>query len=320
VSILALIHPTGLIGTELRESLERRRDLWQEMLLLTTTEEELGTLTEVRGAAAMVTAIETNSLDGVDVAFFCGGIAESRPVVEMLPPTTAGIVLAPDAEPEDGHPIVAGVNLETATRDQILVSPHPGTVALAHLLYPLLPFHPRQAIATLLEPVSTHGKEGLDELFEQTRSILTFDPNKPHNVFAGQIAFNVTPVEAAPEHLAAQLKTVLRTDLELAVHSMQAGIFHGYGVSLYVRLDDDPGAEECAQVLAEHPLNERVEDPELLGPINAAGRAEVLVGAVQPDPAKRGGYWIWAVMDNLTCGGALNAVQILEAVGHQMTH
>ncbi|MCP4659478.1 MAG: hypothetical protein GY856_29070 [bacterium] len=320
MSILALIHPTGLSGIELRESLELRRDLWQEMLLLTTTEEELGTLTEVRGAAAMVTAIEENSFDGVDVAFFCGGMAESRPVLEALPSATAGIMLAPDAEPEDGHPIVAGVNLETATRDQILISPHPGTVVLAHLLYPLLPFGPRRATATLLQPVSVHGKAGLDELFEQTRSILTFDPKKPHDVFAAQVAFNVTPAGPAPEHLGDQLRTVLKTDLGLSVQTMQAGIFHGCGVSLHVRLDDDPGAEECGRALADHLFNEIVEDPELLGPIDAAGRAEVLVGEVRPDPGQRGGYWIWAVMDNLTCGGALNAIQILEAVGRQVTH
>ncbi len=320
MSTLALIHPTGLIGTELRESLELRRDLWQEMLLLTTTDEELGTLTEVRGVAAMVTGFERGSLDGVDVTFFCGGMDESQPVLEALPPATAGILLAPDAEPQDGHPIVAGVNLETATRDQILISPHPGTVVLAHLLWPLLPFGPRRATATLLQPVSVHGKAGLDELFEQTRSILTFDPKKPHDVFAAQIAFNVTPAGPAPAHLGDQLRTVLKTDLTLSAQTMQAGIFHGYGVSLYVRLEQDPGVEQCAQALADHPFNEIVEEPELLGPIDAAGQAEVLVGEVQPDPGQSGGYWIWAVMDNLTCGGALNAIQILEAIGHQMTH
>ena len=52
--------------------------------------------------------------------------------------------------------------------------------------------------------------------------------------------------------------------------------------------------------------------------IDAAARDEVLIRAVEPDPAVPGGYRLWAVMDNLTCGGALNAVQIAEVLGREV--
>ena len=48
------------------------------------------------------------------------------------------------------------------------------------------------------------------------------------------------------------------------------------------------------------------------GPVDAAAREEVVVGSVRPDAGAPGGYWIWAVMDNLTRGGALNAVEVAE--------
>ena len=49
-------------------------------------------------------------------------------------------------------------------------------------------------------------------------------------------------------------------------------------------------------------------------PIDAAAQEEVLVGSVRADPDYPGGYWIWAVLDNLVRGGALNAVEVAELV------
>ena len=40
---------------------------------------------------------------------------------------------------------------------------------------------------------------------------------------------------------------------------------------------------------------------------------KVLFGTVRKDEAA-GGLWLWAVMDNLTRGGALNAIEIAEAL------
>lgn len=315
---LAVLHPSGLLGGELREALEGRGELWRELRLLTTRDDEAGTLTEVAGAAAMVTMLEPGDLERLDVAFFCGGIEESRPLIEALAPASTAIVLSPDAAPGDGRPVVAGVNLETACRGETILSPHPGAVFLAHLLHPLAEFGPRRPTATLLQPVSTHSRAALDELFEQTRGILRFEPDLPRTIFAAQLAFNVIPDQASSEHLVAHLEAVLGGGVEAAVQVVQAGVFHGYGASLHVELAADPGLGPVREALAAHPANELAVDPEHLGVIDAAGRGEVLVGAVEPEPA--GGYWIWAVMDNLTCGGAGNAMKILETVLGPLVH
>lgn len=317
MSILALIHPTDLLAVELRESLDRRRDLWQRMLLFSSTDEEIGALTEVRGAAAMVQKLEGDSLEGVDVAFFSASMASNRPLLQTLPRTTAAVVLSPDAGPGDGRAIVAGVNLDQASRDVPLVSPHPATVALAHLLHPLRGYTPKAVVATVLQPVSTHGKAGLDEVFEQTRSILSFATHPPRNVFPTQMVFNVVP--AAPAgHLEQQVGAVLGTEIPISIQLLQVGIFHSYSISLFLELADDPGPEALRRALGEHPLNELAPTPEILGPIDAAARPEVLIGNVERAAAGR--YRIWAVMDNLTCGGALNALQILEAISCEVTH
>ena len=318
---LAVVHPLPLVAKELRELLERHRELWRELRLVSTVEAEIGTLTETRGAAAMVTAMDEEALAGVDVAFFCGPAAANRPWIEALDPATRAIVLSPDAGVDLGRPLVAGVNLETAGDSGALVSPHPGAVALAHRLHPLAGLGVESAVATLVQPASMHGSDALDEVLDQTRSILRFQPAAPREVFGGQIAFNLLPIPASPAPLVAQLREILGDDAgELAVQVLQGGVFHGMGVSVRVRLDEDPGAEGLRDTLAAHPAIAAAPDADVLGPIDVAASDQLLLGPVTPAPGEPGAYWIWATMDNLTLGGAQNAFAILEAIADVTAH
>jgi aspartate-semialdehyde dehydrogenase len=47
-------------------------------------------------------------------------------------------------------------------------------------------------------------------------------------------------------------------------------------------------------------------------PLAAAGRDEVFVGRLRPDPTVKHGLLLWVVADNLRKGAATNAVQIAE--------
>jgi aspartate-semialdehyde dehydrogenase len=313
VTTVALMHPNTLLGKELREGLERRRPLWQEMRLLTTHEDEEGTLTEVRGAAAVVRRFEPEDLEGVDVAFFCGAMAINRAALAELPSSATAILLAPDATRGDGLPVVAGINLEAATAGQVLVSPHPGAIALAHLLHPLKPLHLESAVATLVQPASMREEAGIDELVEQTRRILAFSDQKPTTVFGHQLAFNLLPAAGGSDHLVGHLAALLGEEIDLALQVVQGGVFHAFAASVYLGFQSDPGPALRA-ALGRHPAVRLARQPAHLGPIDAASNDQLLVGEVRPDPRHPGAYWAWAVMDNLTRGGALNALLIAEAV------
>ncbi len=312
MTTLAIVRPTSLLGKELRQGLDERPALGRELRLLTTDEEEVGALTDVRGGAALVQRAEEDALAGVDLAFFCGGIEGNRPLLDRLPSETTAIVLSPDATRGDGVPVVAGINLDEASVGQVLISPHPGAIALAHLLFPLRRLGLESAVATLVQPVSMRDEAAMHELFEQTRRILSFSEQRP-GTFGKQLAFNLLPAAPA-DHLAGQLGALLGDAVELAVHVVQGGVFHGFALSVYVRFGGDPGPPALREALRQHSHLELVRRPELLGPIDAAGKDKVLVGRLEPEPRRAGGYWLWAAMDNLTRGGALNALEIAEAV------
>jgi aspartate-semialdehyde dehydrogenase len=313
MTTLAIVRPTTLLGKELRAGLDAQPALWDELKLLSTDENEIGTLTETRGSAALVTRADADALSGVALAFFCGPIEASRPLLAELPDETTAVVLCPDATRGDGLPIVAGVNLADAAPGRVLVSPHPGTVALAHLLFPLRGLGLEQAVASLVQPVSIWELDALDQLLEQTKKLVAFSAPAP-GVFGHQLAFNLLPARASAAHLSAQLAALLGEEIDVTAHIVQGGVFHGFSLSVYVRFSADPGVVALRGALSRQANVEVVKRPEHLGPVAAAGSTSVLVGRIESDPRHAGGYWLWAVMDNLTRGGALNALEIAVAV------
>jgi len=312
MTILAIVHPTDLVAADLREKLESRPELWQDLHLYALDKEEVGTLAEARGRPKLVVALEEDSFDKVDVAFLFGSMKKLRPILKTIPARTTVVLHSPDAKPEDGYPVVIGVEEGQLPEDRPLITPHAAVIALAHLLHPLARFRPSFAAATAFQPVSVLGKDALEELFEQTREVLTFQPHDKQ-LLPAQFAFNILEGDVPSARLEAQLAQVLgQSGLELSIEMLRAGIFHGFGISLHLRLAEDPGPEAVRAALGEHPTIELVEDHELLGTIDVAASETVMVGRVERSGP--GSYRIWALIDNLTRGGASNALGILEAL------
>lgn len=312
MSAIAILHPSNLLGKELQQTIENRARQWQDIRLLSTRDDEVGNLTDVAGAAAMVAHYEPESLHGISTVYFCGPIAANRPVFEGLPSGTTGVVLSPDATLDDGPPVVAGVNSEAARPGQVLVSPHPVVVMLAHLLHPLRDLDPQSMVATVIQPASIFGDPGIEELFEQTREIVAMVQRRPTPIFGSQLAFNLLPTTADALPVSETLQNVLGELPPVALQVVQGGIFHSLSVSLYVRFAGNVGIQAVRKALATHPYLEISDRPRHLGPIDAAASEKVIYSTVRKDSL--GGFWIWAVMDNLTRGGALNAVEIVEAI------
>lgn len=312
MSGIAIIHPTNLLGKEVVETLERHATQWREVRLLSTLEDEVGSLTDLAGAAALVSRYEPDSLNGISTVYFCGPVADNRPLFKDLPPDATGVVLSPDATSEDGLPVVAGVNTEAARPGTLLVSPHPAVVLLAHLLHPLRELRPESAVATVIQPASMFDNAGLEELFDQTRNIVAMTAQRAMPVFGTQLAFNMLPTTRDNLPLAETLQTVLGGDLPVSLQVVQGGVFHSLSVSLYLRFGKNTSPPAIRKALQAHPYLEAASQPKRLGPIEAAAHEKILFGPVQKDA--NGGFWLWAVMDNLTRGGALNAIELLQAI------
>lgn len=313
---IALIDAHDLLGKELRETLDRNRALWNEAHLLTTDPDQVGSLTEIAGEAVLVQSVDEQVLHGADIAFFFGPIDAQRRHLASVRDDATAILFSPDATAEDGQPIVGAVNLAQARAGGTLLSPPAAVVGLAHLTSALQALAPRSVRATVLQPASVRGGDALDEVLKQTRGLLTFKSDPPRAIFGAQQAFNLLP--GTGDTTAALLAAVIGTSPRAQVQTIQASVFHGIGISLHVAFDHDPGVAAIEKALDDHVGTVRSDAPDVLGPIDAAAHDGVAVGPISPDG--QGGYWLWAVLDNLTVGGASNALAIVEALDVAVTH
>ena len=313
MSRIALVHPSTLLGKELLERLALRPQLTTDLRLLSTNDDEIGTLVDAAGTASFVGRLEEGAFDGVDLALFTGSSADDARARELLPESTLAVYAVRGSAPSGTLAAVAGFGADARLGVHRVAVAHPAAVALAHLLRPLRPLGLRRAHATVVLPVSTRGAEGIDLLFEETRALLTFSERKRSRLFPAQVAFNLFPEAEEEAEVEDQVASALATgvdDLDISVGLALGGIFHGMAISVAVELSEHPGKEELRQTLGKAPALEKAKEPKRLGSTAAAGEENLLLGAVRSLGGGR--YRIWAVMDNLVRGGALNALDLAE--------
>ncbi len=106
-------------------------------------------------------------------------------------------------------------------------------------------------------------------------------------------------------------------ELRLSATCARVPVLQGHSESINVETTEPLTAQECRELLAAAPGLAVVDDPAAaLYPLAtaAAGRDEVLVGRIRPDPSRERCLNLWVVGDNLRKGAALNAVQLAEVL------
>ncbi len=313
---LAICNAESFLGREIKDALARRRELWDDLRLLSETSEE-ALVTDIGGDAALVLPATADNLEDVDLLFFCPGASESVEIPSVVPRNVASVVAVEDGLVPGLPPVVAGVNAPPAGSADVaprVSSAHPALVALAHLLSPLVDLGLEACTASVVLPSSTRGQAGVDQLLAQTRSILAFQSPPADEVFGFQLAFNLVPGSLAGGRLVEPLRAVLGAEqLELAIQTSLGGVFHGLAVGAFVRLGTKATEARIRKTLKASPALGFARHPDKLGPIDVAGSSTIRLGAIEASPDGRG-FWLRAVMDNLTLGGALNAIGVAEAI------
>jgi aspartate-semialdehyde dehydrogenase len=313
VKTVAVVHPTSLLGKELRQRLAARSELVRDLRLLSDDEEEIGQLTEAAGAAAFVGRLDADALADVELVFFCGAADGDREALAGLPRGAVAVLLV-DGSTADGLPAaVAGVREDLLAGHDRVVAPPAEVVLVATLAGALAAFELRRVDGTVFAPVSEQGEGGIDELFEQTRRILAFEGAPKPKLFPAQIAFNLLPSARDAAGVEAAVRQALGDACPISLQLLQGGVFHGVAASLRVELGRDASVAEVRKALGRARAVTLARDARRVGPVGVAGDEKISVGEVRAAGAP-GAFWIWAAMDNLVRGGALNAIEAAEAL------
>ena len=307
---LGIVNPLTLVGTEIQTILRERGFPYAKLVLLDSTGEGTGALTEVGDEPAVVTAVSDEELEDLDVVFFCGAAEKNREWIGHAGSDKfVAIDLSQPSAVEEGKLVIAGVNLDDISGEAIIISPHPIAIPITLILHQLK--NVDLCTASVVQPASQFDQKGVEELAQQTVSVLNIQ-SIPKEIFDRQLAFNLYP---APEHheefVAKQVRSLINPRTELALEITQGTIFHGHTFALFVRTSN---GVDVAKALGANPMFAFAEGDQAFGTIDAAGRDEILIAEVRAEKGVRNGFWIWAVCDNLRRSSALNAVLIAEKV------
>jgi len=314
---LGIVNPLTLVGNEVKTILRERNFPFAKVTLLDSTGKAAGALTEVGDEPAVVAAASDDELEDLDLVFFCGPPAGNREWIDHYREDRFIVIdVSQPSTIRDGALAVAGINLDAiSSANGLIISPHPVAIPIGLILNQIGTLSAIElCAATVVQPASEFEQTGVEELARQAISVLNVQ-GVPKEIFDRQLAFNLYPaLEHNEEFIADQVRRLLASKAQIALMITQGTIFHSHTFSLFVKTRDDLSVDQIKSRLRESSAIALPEQDESFGTIDAAGKDEVLVAEVRRDAAIRGGFWVWAVCDNLRRSSALNAVLIAEKV------
>ena len=329
-SKIALVGSESLLAREIRDLSANAGAL--DLKLIAADEDKAGALTVVGDEPAVVIALNAASLSEARAVILAGTTESAKRALDLLgdPPESPVIDLTYLAE-ERPEARLRAPSVEDREDDSIReaslhVIAHPAAIAIALFLRRLHRNDPiRRAVIQVFVPASEHGAPAVEELKEQTVSLLTFK-NMPKAVFDAQLSFNLL-TRFGEEARAPLEQTELRIERHLAsllantgdgegapmpsLRVIQAPVFHGYSFSAWVEFEDQPDMDAVESSLAVDGIEVLGADFEPPNNVGQAGQGGIAVGSITPDRNDPMACWFWIVADNLRLH-AENAVAVAQ--------
>ena len=328
---VAVVGASGNVGREILQILAEREFPVSEVVALASERSAGSEVSFGENDVLKIQRLDTYNFKGVDIVLSSPGAKVSAVFAPKA--AAAGAVVIDNTSHFRMDPdvplIVPEVNPQAIIgykKRGIIANPNCSTIQMVVALKPLhdLAKIKRVVVATY-QSVSGAGKEGMDELFNQTRAIFTNGPVEPKK-FTKQIAFNLIPhIDVfmddgyTKEEWKMQVETrkILDPDIPVTATCVRAPIFIGHSEAINVEFERPISEEEARTALRAAPgitvIDHRV-DEGYVTPQDCAGEDAVFISRLRRDTTVPYGLNFWCVADNLRKGAALNAVQIAEVL------
>ncbi len=326
---VAVVGATGAVGREILTTLWERKFPASDIIAL-ASERSAGTEVSFgEDDVLKVQNLATFDFAGVDIVLSSPGASVSA---EYSPKAAqAGAVVIDNTSHFRMDPdvplIVPEVNPEALagyTKRNIIANPNCSTIQLTVALKPLHELAKiKRVVVSTYQAVSGAGKDGMDELFNQTRAIFVNDPIKREQ-FTKQIAFNAIPhIDKFMEDgytkeewkMMVETKKILDPAIKLTATCVRIPVFIGHSEAVTMEFENPITVEEARAALREQEgisVIDHRQDEGYVSPAECAGEDATFVSRIRTDPTVENGLSMWVVSDNLRKGAALNTVQIAE--------
>ncbi|ALN71568.1 MULTISPECIES: aspartate-semialdehyde dehydrogenase [unclassified Aureimonas] len=325
---VAVVGATGNVGREMLNILDERGFPADEVVAVASRRSQ-GTEVSFGDKTLKVKALELFDFSDVDICLMSAGGSVAK---EWAPKIGAqGCVVIDNSSAfrydADVPLIVPEVNADAIsgfTQRYIIANPNCST---AQLVVALKPLHDKATIKRVVvstyQSVSGAGKEGMDELFQQSRAVFVADPVSAKK-FTKRIAFNVIPhIDVFMEDgstkeewkVMVETKKMLDPKIKVTCTAVRVPVFIGHSESVNIEFENPITADEARAILREAPgclVIDKHEDGGYVTPLDTAGEDATYISRIREDQTLENGLNLWVVADNLRKGAALNAIQIAE--------
>ncbi len=332
---IAVVGATGNVGREMLNILAERQFPVDEIVALASRRSK-GTECSFGETTLKTEDLDTFDFTGWDMALFAIGSDATKTYAPRA--AKAGCVVIDNSSLYRYDPdiplIVPEVNpdaIDGYAKKNIIANPNCST---AQMVVALKPLHDRATIKRVVvstyQSVSGAGKEGMDELWNQTKGMYVpgqeVDPSK----FTKQIAFNVIPhIDVFMEDgstkeewkMVAETKKIVDPKIKVTATCVRVPVFVGHSEAVNIETEDFLDEEEAREIMREAPgilVVDKREDGGYTTPVECVGDFATFISRIRQDSTIDNGLNFWCVSDNLRKGAALNAVQIAELLGRRV--
>ncbi|KOF15406.1 MULTISPECIES: aspartate-semialdehyde dehydrogenase [Ensifer] len=325
---IAVAGATGNVGREMLNILSERGFPADEVVALASARSQ-GTEVSFGDKTLKVKNLENYDFSDTDICLMSAGGAVSLKYSPKIGQQGCVVIDNSSAWRYDAEVplIVPEVNpdaISLFTKKNIIANPNCST---AQLVVALKPLHDhakiKRVVVSTYQSVSGAGKDGMDELFNQTRAVFVADPIESKK-FTKRIAFNVIPhIDVFMEDgytkeewkVLAETKKMLDPKIKVTCTAVRVPVFIGHSESVNIEFENEITADEARDILREAPgclVVDKHENGGYVTPYECAGEDATYISRIREDATVENGLNIWVVSDNLRKGAALNAIQIAE--------
>ncbi|UPH71967.1 aspartate-semialdehyde dehydrogenase [Abyssibius alkaniclasticus] len=332
---IVVVGATGNVGREMLNILAEREFPVAKIAAL-ASRRSLGTECSFGDKTLTTQDLDGFDFTGWDIALFAVGSEATKKYAPIA--AKAGCVVIDNSSLYRYDPlvplIVPEVNpdaIEQYKNKNIIANPNCST---AQMVVALKPLHDRarikRVVVSTYQSVSGAGKEGMDELWLQTKGIYVPGQEYESKKFTKQIAFNVIPhIDVFLEDgqtkeewkMVAETKKIVDPKIKVTATCVRVPVFVGHSEAINIEFEDHLDEAEARDILREAPgimVVDKREDGGYVTPTECVGEFATYISRIRQDPTIDNGINLWCVSDNLRKGAALNAVQIAELLGRRV--
>jgi aspartate-semialdehyde dehydrogenase len=327
---VAVVGATGNVGRQMLDILAEREFPADEVVAL-ASRRSMGVEVSYGDRTLKVKALEHFDFSAIDICLMSAGSAVSKEWSPSI--AAAGAVVIDNSScwryDSDVPLIVPEVNADAVVgfrKRGIIANPNCST---AQLVVALKPLHDRAKITRVVvatyQSVSGAGKEAMDELFAQTKSVFQLNEVESKK-FPKRIAFNLIPqIDVFMEDgytkeewkMVVETKKILDRKIKLTATCVRVPVFIGHSEVVNIEFENPITVDEARDILRNAPgciVIDKHEPGGYVTPYEAAGEDATYISRIREDATVENGLSMWIVSDNLRKGAALNAIQIAECL------